>query len=384
MLESEKKSLFRFLVIYMITTMALFTLAATLFYHYEKHRLLDVQKEALKHTGENFITELRKLHKSLDTRLAYPINSTYHSAIYDIDKVYIFGDFKPEDIDFSKDFYIKDHHLYHLKQISPYYLGAAYVLLKRPLDQKPFQKLFTHTILFLILALFIFLLLGLFLGRLFTAPMRHTFEKMNHFIQDTTHELNTPISTILTNIELLDTLYDCQGSQERKRIEIASKTLSRLYDDMTYLTLNQEHHRDIQKINISALVQERIDYFTTMIESKKIILQTEIQEHITCKIDENDAIRLIDNLLSNAIKYNRQNGFLKITVNTEGLSIEDGGIGMSQEALKKIYKRFERANKSEGGFGIGMDIVKQITTYYHYTIDIDSKENKGTKVSIRW
>jgi two-component system OmpR family sensor kinase len=368
----------------MITTMALFTLAATLFYHYEKHRLLNLQRDVLKQDAENFIFQIRHLHESMQTKLPYPINKNFHSAIFDIDKRFIFGDFQPEKSLLSNAFSIQHGKLTYTKEVAPYYLGAAYLILQKPLDQAPLQALLEHTVLFLIAAFFIFLLLGLFLGRLFIAPMRHSFEKMNHFIQDTTHELNTPISTILANIELLDTLYECGGTQEHKRIEIASKTLSRLYDDMTYLTLNHEYHRDIQPCHISTLLQERLNYFSTMIEAKRVQLHKDIATDITIMIDENDAIRLIDNLLSNAIKYNRQNGYIAITLNSKQLIIEDGGVGMNKEDLKKIFKRFERTNKSEGGFGIGMDIVKQITTFYHYEITIHSEVEKGTKVSISW
>ncbi len=384
MLRSEKKSLFRFLVIYMITTMTLFTLAATLFFTYEKHRLLDLQRDTLKASGEKLSNQIRTLHQSNLPKLAYPSSQNYHSALFDINKVYIFGDFKPSHIDFDKSYQIKDQTLYHVKPVVPYYLGAAYIVLQSPINQVPIQKLLEHTLLFLLIALFMFLILGYYLGRLFTAPMRHSFEKMNRFIQDTTHELNTPISTILTNIELLDTLYNCEGKEERQRIEIASKTLSRLYDDMTYLSLNQEYHRDIKPCDISQLLQERVAYFSTMIETKKIALKSHIDTNISIMIDENDAIRLIDNLLSNAIKYNRQKGLLTITLNRQSLTIEDSGIGMKKEALEKIFKRFERANDSEGGFGIGMDIVHQIVTFYHFGIDIQSKIKKGTKVSIKW
>ncbi len=384
MLKSEKKSLFRFLVIYMITTMTLFTLAATLFYTYEKHRLLDLQRATLKTAGEKLTNHIRTLHQSNEERLIYPTDTAYHSALFDIDKAYIFGDFRPTNIDFERLYQTKDGQFYHIKPVIPYYLGAAYIVLQRPIDHAPIQKLLRHTLLFLLVALFMFLILGYFLGRLFTAPMRHSFEKMNRFIQDTTHELNTPISTILTNVELLDTLYDCEGKEERQRIEIASKTLSRLYDDMTYLSLNHEYHRDIKPCNISQLLQERITYFSTMIETKKLQLNSHIEENTTIMIDENDAIRLIDNLLSNAIKYNRQKGLLAITLNREILTIEDSGIGMKQEALEKIFKRFERSNDSEGGFGIGMDIVHQIITFYRFEIEIQSTLKKGTKVSIQW
>jgi len=236
----------------------------------------------------------------------------------------------------------------------------------------------------MLLALFMFMLLGYFLGRLFTAPMRESYEKLNSFIEDTTHELNTPISTILTNIELLDTLYECEGKQERKRIEIASKTLSRLYDDLTYLKLSHIHHRDIKSIDISQLLHERLLYFSSMIEAKKLNLKTDISPSVKLMIDENDALRLIDNLLSNAIKYNKQKGELKIILDFSHLSIEDTGVGMNKKEIDKIFKRFERSNESEGGFGIGMDIVNQIISHYEYKIEIKSKKTKGTKVSIIW
>ncbi len=384
MLRSEKKSLFRFLIIYIVTTMILFLSIASLFYIYEKHRLLDLQINALKQDSETLTVKLRELHNDTTNKLSYPSNNSYKSAIFDIDKNYIFGDFEPKDIDFNLSYLTKGEFISYIKSVSPHYLGTAHLVLQKPINQKPIKHLKEMIILFLALALVIFLTLGYFLGRLFTAPMRESFETMNRFIQDTTHELNTPISTILTNIELLDTLYECEGKKERKRIEIASKTLSRLYDDLTYLKLNHQHHRDIKPCNISNLLEERVLYFDSMIEAKKIKLQKQIQSDIIKEIDENDAIRLIDNLLSNAIKYNRQKGLLKIILDEKQISIEDSGIGMKQSDIDMIFKRFQRANKSEGGFGIGMDIVNQIISFYGFQIEIKSQEKKGTKVNIKW
>ncbi len=88
-------------------------------------------------------------------------------------------------------------------------------------------------LLFMLIAGVFFVIIGYFLGRLFISPMRESIEMMNNFIQDTTHELNTPISTILTNLELIETIHNCSAKREMQRIEIASKTLSRIYDDLT-------------------------------------------------------------------------------------------------------------------------------------------------------
>ena len=237
----------------------------------------------------------------------------------------------------------------------------------------------------MLIAGIIFSLLGYFLGKLFIAPMRDSITRMNYFIQDTTHELNTPISTILTNIEMIETLgKHPENRDELKRIEIASKTLSRIYDDLTYINLNHQYHRDIRSINISALLHERIIYFSGMIEAKNLTLTTSIDDDVILMMDKNDAFRLIDNLISNAIKYNKSKGTLNIVLNKTGFIVKDTGIGISQKDLGSILQRFKRVNKSEGGFGVGLDIVSQVVESYGFDIVIHSELDEGTEVHIKW
>jgi two-component system OmpR family sensor kinase len=215
--------------------------------------------------------------------------------------------------------------------------------------------------------------------------MRDAMEKMNHFIQDTTHELNTPISTILTNIEMIETFGKHEeNSTELKRIEIASKTLSRIYDDLTYLNLNHKYHRNIIKLNMSTLVEERMVYFSAMAEAKGLKVTVNTDLDVMLEIDKNDAIRLVDNLISNAIKYNRSKGLLYVTLTGEQFSVKDTGIGIGSKDLSTIMQRFKRANKSEGGFGIGLDIVNQVVSSYGFVLEINSKEGKGTEVRVKW
>jgi two-component system OmpR family sensor kinase len=207
---------------------------------------------------------------------------------------------------------------------------------------------------------------------------------MNKFIEDTTHEFNTPISTILTNIELIETMYNCEGKEELKRIEIASKTLSRLYEDLTYLKLNHNYHREIKSLNVSKLLEDRIEYFNTLVESKKLKVIQNIEPNIIFDIDKNDAIRLIDNILSNAIKYNKKEGELYITLSEKNLKVKNAGLGIKKEDIHLIQNRFRRANSSEGGFGIGLDIISQVVERYGFKFTIDSTYNKNTEVNIQW
>ena len=382
MLNSEKRSLIRFLVIYLTSTLILFSFASWIFYSATKHHLLDMQKESLKYESESIISTLRKLHHSDNQPLVYPSNPEIFSAIYDSEKKYIFGNFdKIIELESKRD----KEYLYFVSNVEPYYLGAVYLLIAKKIDFIPIENLFKNILMFMMIAGAIFSLLGYFLGKLFVAPMRDSITQMNRFIQDTTHELNTPISTILTNIEMIDTLGKHEENKvELKRIDIASRTLSRIYDDLTYINLNHQYHRDIIALNMSDLVKERLVYFSTMLEAKHLTLARMIEDDVVIMIDKNDALRLIDNLISNAIKYNKHKGILHIELTKNSFTVKDTGIGIAKKDLGIILHRFKRVNKSEGGFGVGLDIVSQVVESYDFDIKIDSLLNEGTEVRIKW
>ena len=384
MLKSEKKSLIRFLLIYLGSTFLLFSLASWIFYTSQKHHLLDQQRDTLKFQAGQIQQGLRILHKSFSTTLVYPTHPTIDSAIYDKNREYIFGSQKETAL-LSPQAYMEDEErLYYFTKVEPYYLGAAFLLLHKDLDRQPIVDLQNSILLFLLGAGLFFTLLGVFLGKLFVAPMRESMERMNNFIQDTTHELNTPISTILTNIELLETFGKCEKNDELQRIEIASKTLSRIYDDLTYLNLNHNYYRRIESVDVSSFVQERMVYFSTMAENKRLQIEVDIEPNVMLDIDKNDITRLVDNLISNAIKYNNSKGLLSVQLTQEELVVKDTGVGIVKKDLANISQRFKRANKSEGGFGIGLDIVNQVVNAYGFGLDIVSELHKGTEVIVTW
>ncbi len=384
MLSSEKRSLIRFLIIYLSSTFVLFALGTYIFYNFQKHQIMDSQNDKLQLKSEHILQKLRELHQTFDQPLFYPNEPSFDSAIYNLDKAYIFGTFNPKKIAWDKEFYQDGEKLFYLYRMKPYYLGAVYLLVGQDLDKKPFEALVRMLVLFLIGAGVLLTLLGFFLGRLFTAPMRESIEMMDRFIEDTTHELNTPVSTILSNIELIDTLYECEGKTEMKRIEMASKTLSRLYEDLTFLKLNHNYHRKIEKLNLSNLLIERLAFYDTLIEAKAIKVVKDIAPDVFIEMDHNDAIRLLDNIFSNAIKYNYKSGRIEVTLTAGKLEIINDGEGIRKEDIRLIQSRFKRANSSEGGFGIGLDIIGQIAKRYNFKLEIISDTNQPTKVILSW
>ena len=133
--------------------------------------------------------------------------------------------------------------------------------------------------------------------------MKDTIALLDRFIKDTTHELNTPVNAILTNIEMIDEQsLDESLLKKIKRITIASKTISNLYDDLTYLVLSHQILSQDVEIDLKVLIEERLEYFSLLFESKKIELFTELAEGVVLTIDRKKMAKLIDNILSNAIK----------------------------------------------------------------------------------
>lgn len=93
---------------------------------------------------------------------------------------------------------------------------------------------------------------------------------------------------------------------------------------------------------------------------------------------------MIDNLISNAIKYNKKGGVISIILKANFLSIVDTGCGISKSNLNHIFERYTRFNKEQGGFGIGLSLVKKICNDNGIKITCKSVENQGSIFELSW
>ena len=236
--------------------------------------------------------------------------------------------------------------------------------------------------------LFSFILLlfvGYFIAKLFLKPMRESIQMLDRFIKDTTHELNTPIAAILSNIQMINKdNIDEKLAKKINRIEIGAKTISNIYEDLTFVSLNNQIISNNEKLYFSQILNQRVDFFKSIASSKKIEFILDIKDDIFIVCDVKKLSKLIDNILSNAIKYNKFQGFIKVTLKDKILIIEDSGKGMSKDNLSNLFTRYKRFDKSVGGFGIGLNIVSLIANEYDFEIDVISKIDVGTRIKIKW
>jgi len=177
---------------------------------------------------------------------------------------------------------------------------------------------------------------------------------------------------------------DEKSIKKLNRIKIASTSISNLYEDLVYLLLNHKVSSQNEELDISKILHQRVQYFVNIASIKKVTLHVEIEDDIYFNSDKRKIERLIDNVLSNAIKYTNKSTTVSVKLTKDTLSIKDEGKGMSQEEISKIFERYRRFDKTQGGFGIGYSIIKSIIDEYHIKIDIKSTVNEGTEVVLTW
>jgi len=384
-MTSEQRSLIRFVLFYAVSTFILLSALALFFYINQKSQILTNEQKKMQSYATEFTWKLQDVHQRPDS-VYYPQHNKYRSAIYDSSHTLIFSDFIPPVINWSKEMYQQDSKLFLIKKVKPHFLGASFLVIATKTNSEPLKKLQQNVLIVMLILFTVVLLLSYFLGKQFIKPMRQSIELLDNFIKDTTHELNTPVSIILTNIEATRSIIkDEKLNKYMRRLEIATRTISNLYDSLTFLKLNHGTDKTDKTFNISLLLQERLQYFELHFHSRRLKINTQIDENVMIYANVENIRRLIDNLLSNSIKYNRRDGKITVILNEKILEVTDNGIGIPSDKLSSIQERFVRAeNSSEGGFGIGLHIVKIITGNYGYKLEIKSEESKGTIVRITW
>ncbi|RZV15035.1 sensor histidine kinase [Aliarcobacter butzleri] len=383
--KSETRTLLGFSLLYSFLVLVILCVMFFLYYQFQKDLMLQEKRQILQTYSNSLISNLKELHINIDKDNIYPRDEKYKSAIYDSDKKKIFSTLQSQTVKLDDVIYLKNDKIHFIKEPESYYLGSKYVIVEIPDDHIWFENIKYKMIIGFLLAFLFMIFVGYFISKLFLKPMRDALHLLDRFIKDTTHELNTPVTAIITNIETIDkSLLDDKTLRKINRIEIGAKTISNIYEDLTFVTLNNQIISNNENINLSNILRQRVDFFLSIANMKKIRFETNIKDNVFIFCDIKKISKLIDNLLSNAIKYNKNSGFIKVILAKNSMIIEDSGKGMSSENLENLFDRYQRFDKSVGGFGIGLNIVSLIAKEYDFKIDVTSQLGVGTKVKVRW
>ena len=383
--KTETRTLLGFTLLYSFLVLVILGVVSFIYYNFQKELMLQEKRQILQGYSSDLIFRLKELHINIDKENEYPRDERFESAIYDSDENKIFSTLKSQKLSLNSVIYISGNYIHLVEQPESYYLGSKYVVIEIPDDKLWFENIKYKMLVSFLLAFLFMQFVGYFLLRLFLRPMKDALHLLDRFIKDTTHELNTPVTAIMTNIEMIDKeSLDEKLLKKINRIEIGAKTISNIYEDLTFVTLNNQIISNNENLNLSNILKQRVDFFNSIAGMKKVEFKLFIKEEVYIVCDAKKISKLIDNLLSNAIKYNKINGTIKVVLTKNSLIVEDSGKGIDKENLKRLFDRYSRFDKSVGGFGIGLNIVSLIAKEYNFKIDVESQIDIGTKVKVKW
>ena len=218
-------------------------------------------------------------------------------------------------------------------------------------------------------------------------------EKMRReFSANVSHELKTPLQSIIGSAELLQNNLVKNEDVPRfiGHIHTEASRLVVLIEDIIRLSeLDEERELQKEELSLCQIVNDVLKSLQDKANERNIKLEIAGDEGQMTGVYRL-LHEVIYNLCENAIKYNVDHGSVRVCIEERqtkvGITVEDTGIGIPKEHQSRVFERFYRVDKSHskktGGTGLGLSIVKHAVSYHNGTVELISEEGKGTKVEI--
>ncbi len=197
--------------------------------------------------------------------------------------------------------------------------------------------------------------------------------KQKLFLRHAVHETVTPLAVIMSNTELYGLEY---GENEYiSNIEVAMKNVFNIYDDLAYLVKKNQVDYPLQKIELVDYIRSRIDFFKPLALGANLLLKFDKKiDKAMINFNETKLQRIVDNNLTNAIKYTKEYETISIIIDSisTGYMVQVKSKSTHIQNSKKIFTPYYREGNSGDGFGLGLNLVKQICDEENVTIEVES------------
>lgn len=217
-----------------------------------------------------------------------------------------------------------------------------------------------------------------------------SYTAQKNFAANAAHELKTPLSIMKTSLQVLELQENPSHEDYIECTDDVKQSMNRLIQTVESLTTltNSSLKDETEAIDALSVVNQIKAHLTPLAEEKGVRI-TVTGDVFQLIYNKELFYRIIFNLIENAVKYNREGGYVNVTVSGREryLVIQDNGIGMDTQAVQNIFEPFYRSDLSRSqkipGIGLGMSIVKTVMDRYGGTLEIDSVLGKGTKVKFK-
>lgn len=379
--KNEKKALLSFLSIYVGSGLLLIGVMLYLYYNNEVKTIKETCDMELSNASMQVKTDILNSYMKHETFVPRKLeNEHFKYALYDKNKNLIYSYLDgAKYLDLNKSLYGKEEFNFYISIIDEKNIPIKYIVMETCVAFQDKNALKIYVIITLILSAIFIGFIAYLLSKILLKPVREKVEHMDKFIKDSAHELNTPVAVLMTSVAMLK-----KGKNPEKMMKYISsstKQISQIYNDIHFSAFNEMNDDVQEEFNLKDLVSESVEYFNDISLTKKISIESDLDDCLIL-MDRTKTQKIVNNLISNSIKYSDSNSKVMVSIKNNILTIQDFGIGISKKEQKEIFKRYKRGNNIEGGFGIGLDIVKRIANEYGLVLNLESEVNEGTIISI--
>lgn len=226
--------------------------------------------------------------------------------------------------------------------------------------------------------------------------MRALDDSRQEFVSNVSHELKTPITSMKVLADSLLMQEDVPAELYKEFLQDIAEEIERenkIINDLLVLVKMDKKASDvnIQSTNINELIELILKRLRPIAAKRDIELVLDSYKPVIAEVDETKLTLAISNLVENAVKYNRDGGWVHLSLNMDHkyfyVKVEDNGIGIPQADQEHIYERFYRVDKSHskeiGGTGLGLAITRNAILMHHGAIKVYSEEGTGTTFTVR-
>ncbi len=368
--DLEKKSFYSFVSLYLFSSFLFVIFTGYWYYNAQKNSLENETYYKLNHIADKLSGLIINAQMKAKV-LQLPNEKEFEYTLIPTD----------EATDYKRGYFEKNGYKILVSDAPQEHLNIEYVVVKTNLYFKKLHALKILVLSSMSIGFFFIIIIFIILAKLFMKPIHKRIEMIESFIQDVSHELNTPVTALgmSTSRAIQKGVYD---KKILTNISISIKQLEGISKSLAFLNFKQKT-QEKKEVNLKNILISTVQYYTELTQAKKIDIQMHLED-VPFRIVPSRAELLFSNLLSNAIKYSMPHSSITIQLKKDSFTIEDEGVGIAKNKLDEIFKIYTRASDIAGGFGVGLSIVKQICDEYDIDVLVDSKLGEGTKFILRF
>ncbi len=376
--KEEKRALWNFLSIYVISSTIFMSIIAYMYFDKEVKMVKMNYKMNLSQAALEIKADILETYMKHEEYTFKAKSDKHRYAIIKENKDFFYSDLiYPDEINMEQVDTFGSKKNQHIEKIDDKSIDLRYIVVEDTSWNDTVNKM-KYVILSALLGGFLVMcFFGYILSKILLKPVHQKSEQLNRFVKDSSHELNTPITALMMIIPSLKRKYDID-EKTINQVSASVKNIKQTYDKLLFNINGDIIVRYDELFDLKEVVDENILFFDEIAKSKSIHLSSSVAS-TKIYMDRYSANMIVNNLLSNAIKYTRKRKNIHVGLDNFVLSVQDEGIGMSKSVQETIFVRYKRGTKEEGGFGIGLDIVSSVCKDYHINISLDSKEQEGSE-----